>query len=364
MFYFCQDAISIGILTGYHLAVLYQEKNLVKELSALDLLTTRETTDDTSLSFSPKTLTDYVGQQAIKEKLNIYVQACNMRGEALDHVLLFGPPGLGKTTLAKIIAQELGAQYRITSAPIIERTGDLVAMLSNLQPREVFFIDEIHRLPKQVEEVLYSAMENFCVDMIIGQGAGAQSVRLPINPFTLIGATTKTGLISGPLQTRFGIIERLDFYESEELAKIVEHNAHHAGLAIQPDAAYELGRRSRGTPRIVKRIFRRVRDFAQVHRCTTIDKHVVHQALLLLDIDENGLNKLDRSLLRSILYDFNGGPVGIETLAAMTGEDRETLEDTCEPFLMRNGFIQKTTRGRIIPETKRAWLRQLIPMQT
>ncbi len=328
----------------------------MKELSALDLINARETTDDTSVSFTPRTLDTYIGQQQIKEKLNIYIQASNMRGEALDHILLFGPPGLGKTTLAKIIAQELKAECRITSAPVIERTGDLVAMLSNLQPREVFFIDEIHRLPKQVEEVLYSAMENFCVDMIIGQGAGAQSVRLPINPFTLIGATTKTGLISGPLQTRFGIVERLDFYDPSELANIVQYNAEHIGLAIKPDAAYELGRRSRGTPRIAKRIFRRVRDFAQVHQCTIIDTVVVERALTLLDIDEDGLNKLDRLLLRSILLDFNGGPVGIETLAAVTGEDRETLEDTCEPFLMRNGFMQKTSRGRVIPEAKRTLL--------
>lgn len=326
--------------------------------SPLELLNLQETQEDRVLTFEPETFDQYLGQSEIKEKLGVYVKACNLREEPLDHILLFGPPGLGKTTLAKVIAKELGVKFKITSAPILERSGDLVAILSNLKEREILFIDEIHRLPSNVEEILYSAMENFAVDMIIGQGAGAKSIRLPLKPFTLIGATTRTSLISGPLQTRFGIVERLDFYEPKSLADIVSQNAKFVNVPILPEAALEIGKRSRGTPRIVKRMFRRVRDFAQVKNYSLIDIEIVNIALKFLGIDENGLNKLDRKILTHIIKDFDGGPVGIETLAAMTGEDRASLEDTCEPYLIRMGLLQKTTRGRQINPKKYLSLRR------
>jgi Holliday junction DNA helicase RuvB len=324
----------------------------------VELLSLQETPEDRITVFEPSCFNEYVGQKEVTSKLKVFVQACKMRGEPLDHMLLFGPPGLGKTTLAKIMAKELDVPFRITSAPILERMGDLVAILSSVTPREILFIDEIHRLPKNVEEVLYSAMENFCVDVIIGQGAGAKSIRLPLSPFTLIGATTKTSLISSPLQTRFGIVERLDFYEPEDLAQIAMQNAQFMGMPCLPDAALTIGRRARGTPRIVKRIVRRVRDFAQVNKYAVIDTTVVAQALTFLGIDEDGLNKLDRALLTYILKDFDGGPVGLETLAAMTGEDKETIEDVCEPFLLRLGLLQKSPRGRQIPPKKISLLRR------
>jgi len=324
----------------------------------LELLNLQETSEDKILSFEPGCFDQYLGQKEIKEKLKVYTKACKLRDEPLDHLLFFGPPGLGKTTLAKVIAKELGGNLKITSAPILERSGDLVAILSNLSKREVLFIDEIHRLPKNVEEILYSAMENYCVDVIVGQGAGAKSIRLPLNPFTLIGATTRTSLISGPLQSRFGIVERLDFYEGKDLANIAMQNAEFLGIPILPQAALFIGERARGTPRIVKRILRRVRDFAQVYKYKVIDVQVVEQALNFLGIDEEGLNKLDRKILGHIIKDFSGGPVGIETLAAVTGEDKETLEDVCEPFLIRLGFLQKTPRGRQIPSKKVLYLRK------
>ncbi|MBY0353803.1 Holliday junction branch migration DNA helicase RuvB [Candidatus Babeliales bacterium] len=318
----------------------------------VELLSLQEIAEDKLFTFEPSTFDDYLGQSVIKEKLNVYVKAAKMRNEHLDHLLIFGPPGLGKTTLARVIAKELDVDFRVTSAPVIERTGDLVAIISSLEPKAVLFIDEIHRLPKNVEEILYSAMENFCVDVIIGQGAGAKSIRLPINPFTLIGATTKTGALSGPLQTRFGIVERIDFYEPAELAAIVDKNATFLGMPIEAAAALTIGQRGRGTPRVVKRILRRVRDFAQVHNYKIIDTAVVNQALQFLDIDEDGLTKLDRKVLIHIIKDFEGGPVGIETLAAITGEDKDTLEDFCEPYLIRLGLLQKTSRGRQIASRK------------
>ncbi len=323
-----------------------------------ELLSLQESHEDKQYSFEPKCFDEYLGQGLIKEKLKVYVTACKMRGEPLDHLLFFGPPGLGKTTLAKVMAKELNVPIKITSAPVLERGGDLVAILSSIAPREILFIDEIHRLPKNVEEILYSAMENFCVDVIIGQGAGAKSIRLPLNPFTLIGATTKTALISGPLQTRFGIVERLDFYTPNELCQIVMQNADFMKMPITPEAAQNIGMRARGTPRIVKRILRRVRDFAQVNNKEIMDLEVVEQALRFLDIDAEGLNKLDREILSIILKDFDGGPVGLDTLAAMTGEDRETLEDVCEPFLLRIGLLQKTPRGRQISPKKIPFLRK------
>lgn len=327
-------------------------------LSPIELLNLQESPEDRAISFEPNSFDEYLGQSVIKSKLKVYVQAAKMRAEALDHLLLFGPPGLGKTTLARVMAREMGVGFKVTSAPILERTGDLVAILSGVGPNEILFIDEIHRLPKNVEEILYSAMENFCVDVIIGQGAGAKSIRLPLNRFTLIGATTKTSLVSAPLQTRFGIVERLDFYDPAELTQIVQQNAAFLQVPIDADAALCVGSRARGTPRIVKRILRRVRDFAQVHNHETIDNVVVDVALRFLGIDEDGLNKLDRDLLTHILKDFDGGPVGVETLAALTGEDRETIEDVVEPFLLRMGLLQKTPRGRAIPPKKIPILRR------
>jgi Holliday junction DNA helicase RuvB len=324
----------------------------------LELLNLQETPEDKILTFEPSSFDEYLGQDEIKQKLKVYVKACKMRDEHFDHLLLFGPPGLGKTTLAKVVAKELGVNLKITSAPILERSGDLVAILSNLAAKEILFIDEIHRLPKNVEEILYSAMENFCVDMIIGQGAGAKSIRLPLQPFTLIGATTRTSLLSGPLQTRFGIVERLDFYEPQDLADIAKQTANFLGITVLPQASLAIGKRARGTPRIVKRILKRVRDFAQVHKHEVIDEQVVKMALDFMGIDEDGLNKLDRKVLMHIIKDFDGGPVGVETLAAMTGEDVATLEDVCEPFLIRSGFLQKTTRGRQIVPKKFLYLKR------
>jgi len=330
----------------------------MKPENPIELLNIQDATEDHIASYEPGTFGDYLGQEELKEKLSVYVRAAHMRSEHLDHVLLFGPPGLGKTTLARVIAKELDVELKITSAPVLERAGDLVAILSSLKAKQVLFIDEIHRLSSNVEEILYSAMENFCVDMIIGQGAGAQSIRLPLQPFTLIGATTKTGSISAPLQTRFGIVERLDFYEPKELAQIVKKNAEYLNIPIETQAALSIGGRARGTPRIVKRILRRVRDFAQVHNYPLINDTVVNQALTFLDIDEQGLTKLDRKILIHLIEDFDGGPVGLDTLAAMTGEDKETIEDVCEPFLIRQGLIQKTPRGRQIQPKKMLYLRK------
>lgn len=329
----------------------------------IELLNLQENQEDKSISFNPSSFDEYLGQSQIKEKLKIYVQAAVLRSEPLDHVLLFGPPGLGKTTLAQVIAKELSVPIKITSGPILERSGDLVAILSSISKGEILFIDEIHRMPKIVEETLYSAMENFCIDMIIGQGAGAKSIRLPLAPFTVIGATTKTSLLSGPLQTRFGIVERLDFYEPEDLAKIVEQNADFLNVKIEADAAISIGNRARGTPRIVKRLFRRVRDFAQVKNSQVIDLDIVSRALEFLGIDQDGLNKLDRDILTKILVDFDGGPVALETIAAITGEDKDTIELFCEPFLIRKGFLQKSSRGRQIAPKKIIYLRKRLLLE-
>lgn len=312
----------------------------------------QEMPEERQLDFAPQSFDDYIGQQELKEKLRIYTQAARMRKEPLDHLLLFGPPGLGKTTLAHIMAHVMEVAIKICSGPMMERSGDLVAILSSLEPRDILFIDEIHRMPTAVEEVLYSAMEHFRVDVIIGQGAGAKSVSLPIAPFTLIGATTKSGMLSAPLRSRFGISERLEFYTDQELQTIVIQNAQFLHLEIKKDAALLIGTCARGTPRIAKKILRRVRDFAQVSQKDTIDIVFTQQALSFLGISEEGLTKVDVAIIRTIIEHFNGGPVGLETLASIIGEDADTLETVYEPFLLRKGYLEKTSRGRQIPHKK------------
>jgi Holliday junction DNA helicase RuvB len=320
--------------------------------------------DEQQFDFHPHTFDEYLGQADLKKKLVIYTTATLMRQEPLDHVLFFGPPGLGKTTLATIMAQVLGVTIKICSGPMLERTGDLVALLSGLAPRDILFIDEIHRLPTQLEEVLYSAMEQFKIDVIIGQGAGAQAISLPINPFTLIGATTKTGMLSAPLLSRFGIVERLDFYSEEDLKKIVLQSAHFLTIDFSDKAALLIARAARGTPRIAKKIVRRVRDFMQVKNQTaeTINDPdtVVQDALNFLGIDAEGLHTLDHALLRVLVERFQGGPVGLETLASLLAEDKDTIEDVYEPYLIRCGYLEKTIRGRQIPAQRLPYVRAKI----
>ena len=329
----------------------------MNEIKNIDLITLQETPEERSHDFIPKSFADYLGQQELKEKLSVYTQAAKMRNEALDHLLLSGPPGLGKTTLSQIMAQVMDVNIKICSGPMMERTGDLVAILSSLDQRDILFIDEIHRMPAAVEEVLYSAMEHFRVDVIIGQGAGAKSVSLPVNPFTLIGATTKSGMISAPLRSRFGISERIDFYTDEELCDIVLQSAQFLSIDLDPEAALIIGSSSRGTPRIAKKILRRIRDFAQVKKQHP-DVPFVRNALQFLGINEDGLTKVDLLLLRKIVESFNGGPVGLETLASLIGEDSDTIETVYEPFLLRKGYLEKTARGRQIPHKKLPHLTQ------
>ncbi len=302
----------------------------------------------------PKRLADYVGQEQVKAQLEIFVKAAVKRGEALDHALIFGPPGLGKTTLANILASELGVNLRQTSGPVLERPGDLAALLTNLQPRDVLFIDEIHRLSPVVEEVLYPAMEDYQLDIMIGEGPAARSIKLALQPFTLIGATTRAGLLTSPLRDRFGIVQRLEFYTVAELEKIVTRSAGILGVPIDAPGANKIAQRSRGTPRITNRLLRRVRDFAEVKGTGRIDEAVASAALDLLEVDPQGFDALDRKLLSTIIEKFDGGPVGIESLSAAVGEERGTLEDVIEPFLIQQGFLMRTSRGRMA--TRNAYL--------
>ncbi len=330
----------------------------MEKLHEINILSLQETPEERSHDFIPKSFDEYLGQKELKEKLKVYTQAAKMRDEALDHMLLFGPPGLGKTTLSQIMAHVMGVGIKICSGPMMERTGDLVAILSSLDNKDILFIDEIHRMPATVEEVLYSAMEHFRVDVIIGQGAGAKSINLPIHPFTLIGATTKSGMLSAPLRSRFGISERLDFYADEELCQIILQTAGFLHLKLPESAALAIAKCARGTPRIAKKILRRVRDFAQVRYNNEVDDGLVQEALNFLGIDDDGLTKIDNLVLQKVIENFNGGPVGLETLASLIGEDDETIEAVYEPFLMRKGYIEKTARGRQVPHKKLPWLKK------
>ncbi|OLZ09816.1 Holliday junction branch migration DNA helicase RuvB [Sulfobacillus thermosulfidooxidans] len=312
------------------------------------------------LKLRPSRLQEYIGQDDLKEKLSIFIQASLARHEALDHVLLYGPPGLGKTTLAHIIANELGVSIRYTSGPAIERPGDLASILTNIDEREVLFIDEIHRLSRSVEEVLYSAMEDFALDLVLGKGPAARSVRLDLPHFTLIGATTRPGLLASPLRDRFGVLLHLDFYQAQELSLIINRSAKVLGISIESEAANEIARRSRGTPRVANRLLKRIRDYAQVRASGHVTYMIAMEALDLLDVDRYGLDQVDRRLLLSIAERYQGGPVGLETLAAVVGEESGTIEDVVEPYLLQQGFLQRTPRGRVL--TLRAYQHLGIPV--
>lgn len=316
------------------------------------IITTEKLEEDVKIEnhLRPQLLNDYVGQEKAKETLKIYIEAAKSRGESLDHVLFYGPPGLGKTTLAGIIANEMGVNIKITSGPAIEKPGEMAAILNNLQEGDVLFLDEIHRLNRQVEEVLYPAMEDFAIDIMIGKGATARSIRLDLPPFTLVGATTRVGMLTAPLRDRFGVVNRLEFYTEKELQKIIMRSANVLAVRIDERGALELARRSRGTPRLANRLLKRVRDFAQVRYDGEITEEVANYALDLLDVDKLGLEHMDRNILLTMIEKFGGGPVGLDTLAASLGEDAGTIEDVYEPYFLMNGLIQRTPRGRVVTE--------------
>lgn len=316
------------------------------------IITTENLEEDAKIenNLRPQLLDDYIGQAKAKEMLNVYIRAARERGDALDHVLFYGPPGLGKTTLAGIIANEMGVNIKITSGPAIEKPGEMAAILNNLQAKDVLFVDEIHRLNRQVEEVLYPAMEDYAIDIMIGKGATARSIRLDLPKFTLVGATTRAGMLTAPLRDRFGVVHRMEYYTTEELVTIIKRSAKVLEVGIDEAGALALARRSRGTPRLANRLLKRVRDFAQVKYDGDITKEVADYALDLLDVDKEGLDQTDRELLLTIVNKFAGGPVGLDTLAASVGEDAGTIEDVYEPYLLKNGFIQRTPKGRIVTE--------------